>query len=469
MINSKKKQPNIILCTCDQLRAFEVHCYGNDVIQTPNIDSLAAKGLRFETAVSNSPVCMPARSVMLSGEYSRRCCGHFNNEVSLISFGSRWILPFYPMGGRPHLRDLTLPEILRSNGYYTATIGKWHIHSWPHDVGFDYYLIPRVQHCHVGQSFTENGGREFVPEGFSVDYEAKNVGEFLQSHKNSEQPFFLFYNISPPHLPYDDIPDRYKRMYKPEDMQIRENAIIDGKMAHEPLNFLSYLYDFKYYNLGLPYTEKLPDGFDLRHLYALYYGSTSWVDDTIGKLLENLKTAGLEENTIVIFTADHGDNLGSHGWWQKGGYNQESSRIPYIWRVPGMTNGKVANQQVASLVDITPTIMELVGIDIPEHVQGQSLAPIIHGKVEVLEKNYTFIESTRQEIAIRTPEYVFGKNFDVKNRKFTNNRIKFFDLKEDPFEYNNLADSDQHRDLRFKLEELLEQWNTETSWMKSKS
>jgi len=258
-------------------------------------------------------------------------------------------------------------------------------------------------------------------------------------------------------------------MYKPEDMSIRENAIIDGKMAHEPLNFLSYLYDFKYYNLGLPYTEKLPDGFDLRHLYALYYGSTSWVDDTIGKLLENLKTAGLEENTIVIFTADHGDNLGSHGWWQKGGYNQESSRIPYIWRVPGMTNGKVANQQVASLVDITPTIMELVGIDIPEHVQGQSLAPIIHGKVEVLEKNYTFIESTRQEIAIRTPEYVFGKNFDVKNRKFTNNRIKFFDLKEDPFEYNNLADSDQHRDLRFKLEELLEQWNTETSWMKSKS
>ena len=134
-----------------------------------------------------------------------------------------------------------------------------------------------------------------------------------------------------------------------------------------------------------------------------------------------------------------------------------------------MSNGKVATKQVASLVDITPTIMELVGIDIPEHIQGQSLAPIINGDVEVLEKNYTFIESTRQEIAIRTPEHVFGKNFDVENRKFTNSRIKFFDLKDDPFEYNNLADSDQHKDFRFKLEELLEKWNEDTPWMSSKS
>lgn len=134
-----------------------------------------------------------------------------------------------------------------------------------------------------------------------------------------------------------------------------------------------------------------------------------------------------------------------------------------------MTNGKVATKQVASLVDITPTIMELIGINIPEHIQGQSLAAIIQGEVEVLEKNYTFIESTRQEIAIRTPEHVFGKNFDMKNRKFTNTRIKFFDLKDDPFEYNNLADSDQDRALRVKLEELLEQWNAETPWMSSKS
>jgi choline-sulfatase len=238
--NSEFSQPNIIVCMCDQLRAFEVHCYGNEIIQTPNIDRLAAEGIRFDIAVTNNPLCMPARSIVLTGQYSRTCCGQLNNTYSPLTFGG-WIMPEYPMRDRPHLKDPTLPEILRSNGYHTVAIGKWHIHSWPHDVGFDYYLIPRVTHCHVGQSFTENGGPEFVPEGFSVDFEAKKVGEFLKDQKNSERPFFLYYNISPPHLPFFDIPDRYKNMYRPEDMQIRENAYIDGKIAYNKEHLQLYV------------------------------------------------------------------------------------------------------------------------------------------------------------------------------------------------------------------------------------
>jgi len=386
----------------------------------------------------------------------------------MLSFGG-WTLPYYPKRGRPHLKDSTLPEILRSNGYYTATIGKWHIHSWPHDVGFDYYLIPRVFHSHVGQHFTENGGPEFVPEGFSVDFEAEKVGEFLRSHKHSGQPFFLYYNISPPHLPYFDIPDRYKNMYRPEDMPIRENAFIDGEMAYNELNFRSYIYDHKYYLFDLPHTEEFPEDFDLRHLYALYYGATTWVDDTIGKFLKNLEVAGLEEDTIVIFTSDHGDNLGSHGRWQKGLFYQESSRIPLVWRVPGITDGNVATHQVASHVDIMSTILELIGIDVPEHVQGQSLASIIRGESESLEKNYTFIESEFQGVAIRTPRHIFGKRMDSKKRQLTNERTKFFDLEKDPFEFENLADSSQHKSLRNELEKLLERWNAETPWQASDS
>lgn len=465
MKNVNQDRPNIILVTCDELRAFEVRCYGNEVIQTPHIDSLAAKGLRFEIGVSNNPVCMPARSIMMSGQYSRTCCGQLHNENSNVSWGIGWLSPFYPVKGRPHLKDPTLPEILRSNGYHTATVGKWHIHSWPHDVGFDYYLIPRVQHRHIGQSFTENGGPEFVPEGFSVEFEAKRVGAFLQSHKHSEKPFFLYYNISPPHLPFDDIPDRYKTMYRPEEMPIRENAFVDGDMAYDATNFLIYLYETNYYNLGLPYAEKLPEGFDLRSLYALYYGSTSWVDDTIGILLENLKKAGLEENTIVVFTSDHGDNLGSHGWWHKFGFNQESSRIPFIWRVPGFMDGKVATKQVASLVDIAPTLLELSGIDIPENIQGQSLAPVICGESETLQKDYTFIESAVQGVAIRTPKFIFDKSLDLTKRELTDRRIHLFDLEKDPFEYENLSDSVEHRGIRNELENLLEQWSKKTPWM----
>ena len=137
--------PNIILCMCDQLRAFEVGCYGNPVIRTPNIDRLAAEGVRFETAVTTFPVCMAARSVTLSGQYNRTCTGGVGNVATGQGEG-RIYFPQYPFAGRPHLREATLPEILHGLGYHTAAIGKWHIHTWPHDIGFDQYVIPRVNH-----------------------------------------------------------------------------------------------------------------------------------------------------------------------------------------------------------------------------------------------------------------------------------------------------------------------------------
>ena len=465
---STPSHPNIIICMCDQLRAFEVHCYGNEVIQTPNIDRLATEGVRFDIAVTNNPVCMPARSIVLTGQYSRTCCGNVNNFVALSPDGG-WIMPEYPRRGRPHLKDPTLPEILHANGFYTAAIGKWHIHSWPHDIGFDYYLIPRVYHVYVGQKFTENGGPEFIPEGFTVDFEAEKVGEFLQLQKDSDQPFFLYYNISPPHLPYFDIPNRYQTMYKPEDMPIRENAFIDGKMPYDMRVFKSYVYDRKYYDFGLPFTEEISDDFDLRHLYALYYGSITWVDDTIGKLLKNIESAGLEEDTIVIFTSDHGDILGSHGRWQKGRVYQEATKIPLVWRVPGTEKGKVVKKQVGSLIDIMPTLLDLLGIEIPGHIQGQSFASIIQAKSKKLQQNYTFIESAIHGVAIRTPRYIFGKRLNYDNRQLNDERTLFFDIEKDPFELENLAESVQHKDLRNELEELLERWNAETPWMSSKS
>lgn len=457
------KKPNIILVTCDQLRASSVHCYGNDVISTPNMDRLASEGLRFEHGISNNPLCMPARSAMLSGQYSRTCTGTLNNEVYRHSRG--WTLPAYPLRDRPHLKDSTLMEILKPHGYFSAAIGKWHIHSWPHDVGFDYYLIPRTQHSHVGQSFTENGGPEFVPEGFTVDFEADRVGKFLAECKEKQDPFFLFYNISPPHLPFYDLPEHYRTMYKPEDMPIRKNAILDGKMSYDRYNFRSYLYDFKFYEFGLPHTKNLPDGFDLKHLYALYYGAITCVDDAIGKLLENIKKQGLEQDTIILFISDHGDNLGSHGAWQKNLFYQESSRIPYIWKVPGVTSGQVNIEQAGCQIDFVPTVLDFAGIEIPEHIQGQSLAPILRGETKALDRSYAIIESAVQGAAVRTPTHTFGKGLDKERKMLTDHATVLFDLESDPYEMNNLEASSKHKEIRAELETVLESWNSDTPWM----
>jgi arylsulfatase A-like enzyme len=456
-----KSAPNIIICTCDQLRAFEVGCYGNRVIRTPNIDRLATAGVRFETGVTNYPVCLPARSVLLSGQYNRTCTGGSSN-VTVKGPGGRGFFPQYPEHGRPHLKDETLPERLRDLGYDTATIGKWHIHSWPHDVGFDSYVIPRVNHCHVGQSFTENGGVEFVPEGTSVDYEADRLEQFLDARDGTE-PFFMYYNISPPHCPFGDAPEKYLTMYDPDAIPLRPNVDLGTPLKNQDHWFKVYRWDFRYYNHRLPETMRLPEGYTLRNLIAEYYGLTTWVDDTVGRMLDVLDRTGLSENTIVVFTSDHGDNLGSKGLVQKGGPNEEAIRIPFIIRWPGLgTSPRVNQTHVASLVDVAPTLLSLIGAEIPPHFQGRDLAPLCHGDSSDI-PSHAIVE-TGGGAAIRTLDHMYYLPFEGSNHQLSQAPSQFFDLARDPYQMQNLATDDPTAATR-DLDETLRRWSGETPWM----
>ena len=182
-------RPNVIVVMCDQLRSFEVGCYGNDVIRTPHIDRLAAEGVRFEHAVSNNPVCMPARSCLLSGQYSRTCNGFLGNFTDPEAEGP-FAVPEYPEEARRFLVDPTLPEQLQAVGYETTLIRKWHVQPSPPRIGFDYSLYPRVHHRHTGQTFVENMDEGDPAEGFSVDYESRAVADYLNSVAGQDKPFF---------------------------------------------------------------------------------------------------------------------------------------------------------------------------------------------------------------------------------------------------------------------------------------
>lgn len=457
-------KPNIVVCTSDQLRAFEVGCYGNNVIQTPNIDRLAYNGIRFETAVSCHPVCMAARSAILSGQYPRRCTGGISNFAYFIP-GRGGIMPEYPSAGRPHLKDPTLPEILKKEGYHTAVIGKWHIHSWPHDLGFDEYTIPRVHHCHTGQSYTRDGLFEFVPPGFSTDFEANEVENFLKRQESSEAPFFLYYNISPPHCPLADAPDRYLSMYDPMDIPIRPNADPDSEMPGQDFSFRVYRYDFRFYDLGLPYTNYLPDGYGLRKLIAEYYGLTTWVDDTVGKMMSALHKANLADDTIVIFTSDHGDMLGSHGRVQKGFLNEESIRIPFIVHAPGVYGGSIISDQVANLVDIMPTLLGLLGIEQVSHTHGNDLSEIIHGRSSIVNGGYSFIETGEDGIGIRTRTHKYGLPWSEMHGVPAQRPHYFYNIENDPYEMDNLAGTNREKEIADHLDYLLRQWHGKTPGM----
>jgi arylsulfatase A-like enzyme len=459
-----KRRPNIIVCALDQLRPFEVGCYGNPVIRTTNIDRLAAEGLRFETAITNFPVCMAARSVLLSGQYNRRCTGGIGN-VAFPFRPDRGNMPEYPDPGRPHLRERTLPGCLKEAGYHTAAIGKWHIHSWPHDVGFDYYLIPRVHHCHTGQCFTENGGPEFVPEGYSVDFESVRVADYLRARAGKDQPFFLYYNISPPHCPLADAPEKYLKMYSPEEVPIRPNVDLTTPLKDQDHWFRVYRYDFRYYEMRLPYTEHLPPGYDLRTLIAEYYGLTTWADDALGTVLRALDDTGLAEDTIVVLTSDHGDNLGSLGLVQKGGPNEESIRIPMLLRWPAvMTPGRVVREQIASLVDLMPTLLDLTGSPSQSHTHGCSLAAIIRGESETTARPHAFVE-TGHGAGIRTSNHLYFLTFAGNSHALSDRPSHFYNLDSDPYELHNCAEVECDSETAKTLDATLRDWDRATPWM----
>ena len=458
------EKPNVIVCICDQLRSFEVGCYGNRSIRTSNIDRLGSEGARFDVAVTNNPVCMPARSALLSGQYSRTCMGHIENDHMNVD-GKGVLEPHDPEYMRGcHLPGKTLAEGLRESGYETAAIGKWHIRPAPDLIGFDYSLLPITNHVHSGQEFRENGGEPRPVEGFSIDYEIESVENYLAA--SHEKPFFLYYSIMPPHMPVADMPEKYLNMYLPDDVPLRPNVYIDGKLPYSEGWFLTYLWDFMYYHEKAPHTLNLPEGFDLKTLTALYYGATTWVDDTVGRLMRALETNRLAENTVVVFTSDHGDNLGSHHEWNKGLLIDESIRIPMIYWAPGRWRNRVVTSQVAQTIDIMPTVLDICGANIPEPVQGRSLAPVVTGQVSELADTSCFIETPLWMIGVRTPRHMYGLQLDDNGSIIEGCDRWFYDIYRDPFEYSNLLNTGEQRELADALCARLEAWHGDTSWLK---
>lgn len=446
--------PNIVVLLCDQLRPFELGCYGHEVVMTPNIDRLASQGVRFELACSSNPLCSPARASLVSGQYSRTCTGILGNVEE-------------PGTEREHFPDPTLPELLKNLGYETMLVGKWHIGCEPGVLGFNRAIYPKVSHRNTHQTYFDETRQSMIVEGFAPDFELEITEGFLsQEH---EKPFFLFHNLSLPHMPFFDVPDRFKTRYSPDEVEIRPNAYIKGKLPYDENWFKIYMYDYQYYREHEPWTNELPAGFDLRTLTALYYGMIASVDDQVGRILDCLERTGLMENTVVVFLSDHGDNLGSHGRFNKHSTNDEAIRIPFIFSWPGRLQPGVVDSCVASLVDVAPTLLSLIGEQIPEYMQGRNLVSLLLDTNTAFEDDSAFIENIGGEIAIRTPTHLFAcltqEDEGELQRKVVDDEYEFFDLRNDPYQLRNLAKTGEQADVSSALKERLLHWNEVTPWL----
>ena len=419
-------QPNIVFVFADQLRLQSLGYAGDPNIETPNLDNLASEGVNCVNALSSTPVCSPYRASLMTGQYPLTH-GVFVNDVQLKPQGP------------------CIADVFKENGYDTAYIGKWHIHGHGRSnpipkedqFGFDYWKVLECTHDYNHSMYYEGDSTEKKYwEGYDAEAQTKDAINYISSRKDIDKPFLLMLSWGTPHEPYQTAPEKFRAKFAEKDIVLIDN--VPSECA-----------------------EKARE--DLRG----YYAHIAAIDEYIGELRDTIKSANFAENTIFVFTSDHGDLLGSHGQVKKQQPWAESVNIPLLinWPAKNITGTPDA---LIDGPDIMPTLLGLCGLNIPNTVEGHNFSEHILGEPDdtegavLLSCPHPFGQWSR---AIGGREYR-----GVKTKQYTyiqdlNNPWLLFDNIADPYQVNNLVGNanfaDIQQQLEAKLQELLTQNNDE--------
>ncbi len=356
----KPVRPNVLYIVSDDLNTH-LGCYGDPLVKTPNLDRLAAGGLRFERAYCQYPLCNPSRSSLLSGKRPDTTQVFNNGTLARSTVGKDAVF---------------LPELFRNNGYFTARVGKIAHHLHEDQVTWDVSEHPRGPQGEnlMTQAYAGLSGKGIGE--FTLDWKATEtkdeeepdgvvatrIIELLTEAKKGGKPFFVAAGFYRPHLPFV-APKKYFGLYPIEKV----------KLPEEPADHLK-----KVPKLALNYNAsdaKLSD-LQRRQSIAAYFASISFLDAQVGRVLDALEKLKLAEDTIVVFFGDHGFHLGEHGGlYRKMSLFEEAARVPLIIRVPGKKPG--VTPRLAELVDLYPTLADLAGLTPPAGLEGVSLAPLL--------------------------------------------------------------------------------------------
>ena len=364
--------PNIVFLFPDQLRPDFLSCYGAGFIDTPAIDWIAEHGIRYDNAYSASPVCVPARTALLTG---------MNAVRNGVTDNLHALRPDYNEAG---IRSW--PQIMAGSGYYTAAVGKMHFYPWDTLHGFQYrvacedklwalirddyynYLkdrgLKKLRWSEYGDYQKRKGAAHTdVPWEHSWDrYTGREARRFIDTYGN-DGPFALMVGFPGPHDPYDPAHD-FPHTYRPQDMP----APIPASPSHGHSLREARLERRATMGMELtPYTED-----DMRDVRAHYAGLVKQIDHEVGEIIDTLRRNDLLENTVIVFATDHGDHLGDHGIEGKATFYESAAHIPLLVRAPGRGEGSTCSDLV-ELRDVTATMLALAGCDLPVYMDAQPL------------------------------------------------------------------------------------------------
>jgi arylsulfatase A-like enzyme len=427
---AEAKRPNVLFIVSDDL-CNALGCYGHPLVKSPNIDRLAARGVKFERAYCQFPLCSPSRSSFMTGRRPN-VTEVFTNPGRLLTPNFRQAIP----------DTVTLPELFRKNGYFAARVGKLYHYNVPLHIGtsslddpesWDQVVNPRGRDRDDEPKIITLVPGQFggtlswlAAEGADTD-QTDGIGatEAIKLlEKLKDRPFFLGLGFYRPHTPYV-APKKYFEMY-PLDKITLANVPANHKQGVPAPAFGS----------AKPEQETMTDQ-QRKEAIQAYHASTTFMDAQVGRVLDAVDRLGLADNTIIAFTSDHGYHLGEHGLWQKMSLWEQSARVPLIVYSPKATgNGKAAAGPV-EMVDIYPTLADLCGLKSPEYLDGVSLRPMLDDPTKSV-KPAAFTQVTRganiHGLTVRTSKWRYTAwNYGDQGRQL-------YDHDADPLETKNLAE-----------------------------
>lgn len=432
------RRPNVLLLLSDDQRPDTIAALGNPVIKTPHLDALVRRGTTFTQAVCANPICTPSRGEILSG------CSGFRSGVT-------------DFGGKFDPRLALWPAAMQAAGYTTTFVGKWHNDGRPTQRGFD-----RTQGLfrggggkfwkdqtdwkgspitgYRGWIFQDDAGKLFPERG--VGLTANISGLFADAaieviRNRTEQPWFLQVSFTAPHDPLI-MPPGFETMYTVDQIPLPPNFLTEHPFDHGNLRGRDEML------LPFPRTPEM-----VRDVLRMYYAVISHMDQQIGRILAALEDTGQADNTIVIFSSDHGLGVGSHGIRGKQNMYDHTVGVPLIWAGPGIPRGERRQAQVY-LRELYPTACDLAGIEIPATVQGVSFAPVIRGQAAAIhDRVFCYFRDLQRMIRTDRWKLIHYPKVD---------RWQLFDRSADPFELHNLVDDVRQAEvlamLRRQLNEL---------------
>jgi len=448
--SQQNKKPNILFIISDDLTTKALGSYGNEKARTPAIDQLAKESTVFTRAYTQYPVCGPSRASMMFGYYPN----------ATTTFG-------YVSGREEVGSDRpSMSELFKQNGYFTARVSKIYHMGVPIDIengsdGQDDEASWTEKYNSQGPEWKAEGEAELAqnnPEG-SIERKGGNVmtivkasgddlahsdgktaekaSELIRIHK--DEPFFLAVGFVRPHVPFV-APASYFEPFPYEGIELPTQ--IENDWDDIPERGINYVTSV---NADMNAVQK-------QKAIAAYYASVSYMDAQVGKVLKTLKEEGLEDNTIVIFTSDHGFHLDEHEFWMKVSLHEESVQVPMMIKVPGKK--PAVTNSFTELLDLYPTLAELAGLDYPKVIQGKSLVPILKNPTKKV-RNFAFsVTQGGKSFLIRTDEYAY-----IQYDEDAGAGMELYDMKSDPQQFHNLAMNPAYKvvmiDLRKKLKQKL--------------